>query len=62
MLDETDITPYTIKLARFNMSRQREKSQRFMGEIKSLEAREHISPADSDRRVREDVLDMFGFG
>lgn len=32
------------------------------GEFKSLETREHIGPADSDRRVREDVLDVFSFG
>lgn len=42
------------------MSRQGEKPKIY-GEIKSLEAREPIS-ADSDRIVREDVLDMFSFG
>lgn len=43
------------------MSKQREKPEIYR-EVKSLETREHISPADSDRKVREYVLDMFSFG
>lgn len=30
-------------------------------EFKSLETREHIGPADSNREVREDVFNVFSF-